>query len=137
MSHINASPSFQRLSLDGKELEDDEKTMSDYLIVPDDILTLEILKQQQLSWEAKEEKADLEAGFVGTFLLPAVARECDFAMSNELEFDASLLPHEIFWDCTQCTFSNTGNRKTCDICGSDRITASFEKSCSSFGESSS
>ena len=130
MSHISASPSFQRLSLYGQELEDDEKMMIDYLIVPGDILTLQILQQEPDSWEAKEKKADLEAGFVGTSLLPVVARESDFAMSNELEFEASLLLHEISWDCAKCTFSNTGNRETCDICGHDRITISFGESSS-------
>jgi hypothetical protein len=113
MSHINASPSFQKLSLCGKELEDDEKTMNDYLVFPNDILTLEVLKQEQRS----ENTSDPEAGFAGTSLLP----DSGFSGSNEMVLEASSLSSETTWQCAQCTFINT-NRETCEMCAAGQIT---------------
>jgi hypothetical protein len=113
MSHINASPSFQKLSLRGKELEDDDKTLNDYSVFPNDILTLEILKQEQLS----ANKSDPEAGFAGTSLLP----DSGFSGSNEMVLEASSLSSEITWECAQCTFINA-NRETCEMCDAGQIT---------------
>ncbi len=110
MSHLNAPPSFQKISMNGIALEEDEKTVNDYSIVPNSILTLEILEQE--TYSSKDEL--LEAGFSGTSLLLTHAN--DFAVSSPSSGSSN-----VTWACSQCTFVNT-NRDTCEMCGFECIT---------------
>ena len=111
MSLVSASPSYQKLCLNGKVLDDDEKSMDYYSIKPNDILTMEILEEDESNIRA----SCPEAGFFGTGLQPMPDR--DGIMSDDpYIIDTSVL----IWECQHCTFLNT-NRETCEMCNLDRI----------------
>ena len=112
MPHVSASPSFQKLCLNGVELENDEKTLRDYAIVPGQILTLEILQEEK---DNSTSSNVLEAGFKGTNLLPTPSQ----TSHNPLENDC-ISSKSDEWSCQQCTFLNA-SRDTCEMCNRDRI----------------
>lgn len=107
----------QRLFYQGKELEDNTETASAFGLFADDIIELqEIAKVHEISSDSDDarpsKKRREEAGFRGTLLC-----NVDLSWSSSPEpIPSSSPPTTQDKPCLACTFSNTLDAVSCEMC---------------------